>query len=425
MVPMRPSKLAALVALLVAVSSSGAVLADTSAPLPKGYTSDQLPQLPASQQQPQAQAQPAARPASDTTSPASAGTDEYVDTDPSALQDFREPLAPYGAWVEDPTYGTVWVPSATVVGTDFAPYQTAGHWELTADEEWLWVSDYEWGYVPFHYGRWVWISGRGWAWIPGRVYAPAWVVWRVGDGGYIGWAPMPPAYYWYGGVAVSLWVVPPAAYVFCPTAYVFHSHVHHYVVHDHAKVKQIARTTRPYKPASPTAHKPASPSGSPAGSSKSASSGEPMGKYRNAGSPSLAEAKIPPQARPKSRASHDSKAVSFARRSTTPRSTASRGGSFGFHGAPGRAPTAPPGAVAPGRGPAGTSAPSRAPATRSAPSNDGRSAAPAARPAAPSRIAPPTAAPAPRPGFGRGAPAARPVPRAAPPPGRGGSPRRR
>ena len=38
--------------------------------------------------------------------------DEYdVDTDPSALTDFREPLADYGTWTDDTTYGTVWAQS--------------------------------------------------------------------------------------------------------------------------------------------------------------------------------------------------------------------------------------------------------------------------------------------------------------------------
>ncbi len=80
--------------------------------------------------------------------------DEYsVDTDPSALTDFREPLEDYGTWSDDTTYGTVWYPDATVVGTDFAPYQTSGHWELDQNDDWMWVSDYDWGYIPFHYGR--------------------------------------------------------------------------------------------------------------------------------------------------------------------------------------------------------------------------------------------------------------------------------
>src|SRR4051812_13775773 len=62
--------------------------------------------------------------------------DEFdVDTDPTALTDFREPLADYGAWTDDATYGTVWYPNTTVVGADFAPYQTSGHWELDVNND--------------------------------------------------------------------------------------------------------------------------------------------------------------------------------------------------------------------------------------------------------------------------------------------------
>src|SRR5882724_6357902 len=53
-----------------------------------------------------------------------------ADTDPSALGDFHDSLAPYGTWEEDATYGTVWVPASTVVGADFTPYVSAGHWGL-------------------------------------------------------------------------------------------------------------------------------------------------------------------------------------------------------------------------------------------------------------------------------------------------------
>jgi len=78
-------------------------------------------------------------------------------------------LDPYGNWVEDATYGTAWVPSPTVVGDDFTPYQTAGHWAY--DDDYVWVSEYSWGWAPFHYGRWVYVGGVGWEWIPGRTYA--------------------------------------------------------------------------------------------------------------------------------------------------------------------------------------------------------------------------------------------------------------
>jgi hypothetical protein len=145
--------------------------------------------------------------------------DETADTDPSALPQFQKPLEPYGTWVDDPTYGTVWVPNAEAVGPDFAPYETAGHWALTEDDQWTWVSDYPWGWAPFHYGRWLWIDGRGWAWIPGGVYAPAWVVWRTGvyDEAYVGWAPMPPVWCWRGGVAVRVSVGAPSRDVFVPS----------------------------------------------------------------------------------------------------------------------------------------------------------------------------------------------------------------
>ncbi|WP_438042879.1 DUF6600 domain-containing protein [Sorangium sp. So ce128] len=247
--------------------------------------------------------------------------DEYEDTDPSALVEFQQPLAAYGTWIDTPGYGTVWVPSAVVVGPDFAPYQTAGHWALTDDGEWLWVSDYAWGHIPFHYGRWVWISSHGWAWIPGRTYAPAWVVWRVGDAGYVGWAPMPPTYYWSSGVAVSLWTVPPAAYVFCPTTHVFHRHVHTHVVRDRAVVRRIAAHSHTYRPARPTAGRPGRADVRPGGDGDAGRSSPPHGirpgGYRPA-SPSLAEAGVPSSAAPRHRDRPDPRALAYARRSTTP-----------------------------------------------------------------------------------------------------------
>ncbi|RYE91084.1 MAG: hypothetical protein EOO75_09255, partial [Myxococcales bacterium] len=175
---------------------------------------------------------------------------DFEDTDPAALTDFKEPLEGHGDWVQDPTYGHVWVPSRERVGEDFAPYVTSGHWALDANDEWLWVSDYDdtFGWVVFHYGRWVWVSGNGWVWVPGRRYAPAWVVWRAGDPGYgyVGWAPMPPAYYWGAGYSV-VWLssYPTAPYVFCSTTYVFAPHVHTHIVTG-PQVATVAGPTRVY-----------------------------------------------------------------------------------------------------------------------------------------------------------------------------------
>jgi hypothetical protein len=153
---------------------------------------------------------------------AAAPTDEYQDTDPSALTDFHDTLDSHGTWVDDPTYGTVWVPNATEVGPTYAPYQTAGHWALDANDQYVWVSDYDWGWAPYHYGRWVEIDGRGWSWIPGRVYSGAWVNWGA-DGGYatVGWAPMPPEFVWRGGVAVAYTYAGPARWSYVGRGDVF------------------------------------------------------------------------------------------------------------------------------------------------------------------------------------------------------------
>ena len=175
-------------------------------------------------------------------------TSQYEDTDPSAVTEFRPALERYGTWEDNSTYGTVWVPSPTVVGPDFVPYSTAGRW--TYDDSWVWVSDYEWGWAPFHYGRWVHVPGRGWAWIPGRRYAGAWVAWAYGPT-YVGWAPLGPSWYWYNGVAVGVHVWPTPYYVYCPHHAVFAPSLQAHVVHGPAAAPIAASTPR-YIPAQPS-----------------------------------------------------------------------------------------------------------------------------------------------------------------------------
>jgi hypothetical protein len=150
--------------------------------------------------------------------------------------------------VDDPFYGRVWVPTRSAVGIGFSPYVSAGHWELTRDDEWLWVSDYPFGWITFHYGRWVWTSDRGWAWVPGYHYSPAWVDFRIGSAGYVGWGPAAPYHAWRGGVFVSLGVRRPLPYIFCPTTYVFSHSVHRHVIRDHHRVRSIAAQTYRYRP---------------------------------------------------------------------------------------------------------------------------------------------------------------------------------
>ena len=102
---------------------------------------------------------------------------------------FHDQLSPYGNWLYSDRWGLVWQPAD--VPDDFRPYDTAGHWDYTENYGWLWVSDYPWGDIPFHYGRWVSDPDDGWLWLPGYTWGPGWVVWRSSPT-YLGWMPMPP-----------------------------------------------------------------------------------------------------------------------------------------------------------------------------------------------------------------------------------------
>ena len=183
--------------------------------------------------------------------------DAYDDDDPTALTDFHAALDPHGSWVDDSTYGIVWVPSADAVGADFQPYVSAGHWVY--DDDWVWVSDYDWGWAPFHYGRWVWIAGRGWAWIPGRAYRGAWVEWGVDDGyAYVGWAPLAPSFVWFGGVAVVYPGYVGPRWVYCRRGEVFSPSVRGRVLAG-PEVNPVAARVHPLVPAAPGVAAPGPP----------------------------------------------------------------------------------------------------------------------------------------------------------------------
>jgi hypothetical protein len=172
------------------------------------------------------------------------------DQDPSALSDFKDALAPYGQWADDPQYGTIWLPSPGVVGADFTPYQSAGHWVY--DTDYTWVSDYDWGWAPFHYGRWFQYPGRGWAWVPGKEYAGAWVTWRNSDDasvGAVGWAPTAPAFYWRNNAAVIItqpWYTP--TYVYVGTTDLFAPTIRERIIRDPVRIRGFETRTRVYEP---------------------------------------------------------------------------------------------------------------------------------------------------------------------------------
>ena len=115
--------------------------------------------------------------------------DDGYSTGNVSMQTFYDELTPYGTWIQDPQYGYVWRPD--VDQNEFRPYYTNGRWAMTEYGN-TWVSNYDWGWAPFHYGRWVINNYRQWIWLPDTNWGPAWVDWRSGDG-YYGWAPMAPS----------------------------------------------------------------------------------------------------------------------------------------------------------------------------------------------------------------------------------------
>jgi hypothetical protein len=111
---------------------------------------------------------------------------------------FYDNLAPYGEWINNPSYGWVWTPYDMSAG--WRPY-TDGCWQYT-DYGWSWASNEPWGWAPYHYGRWFFDDNYGWVWVPGTEWAPAWVAWRYGND-WVGWAPLPPMARWDASAGLS------------------------------------------------------------------------------------------------------------------------------------------------------------------------------------------------------------------------------
>ena len=223
--------------------------------VPTGYVppvGESYPE-PASSEELESRAQAAAEASTNGEVAVGADTNEYADTDPSALTEFKPALDGHGVWVDDSTYGTVWVPSEAEVGTDFVPYTTAGHWTYAEDTSHVWVSDYSWGWASFHYGRWVNVSRHGWAWIPGRTYSGAWVTWRTGSGyDYVGWGPAGPDWYWYNGYAVGWTFGYSPYYSYCHHDHLYSPRLGGYVVRgSDPRAREYEGRTRPYVAAAP------------------------------------------------------------------------------------------------------------------------------------------------------------------------------
>ncbi len=140
-----------------------------------------------------------------------------VGAGPVGVDVFYRNLAPHGYWAQRPNYGWVWMPRGVAAG--WRPY-SAGRW-VYSDDGWTWASTESWGWATYHYGRWYDDPDYGWSWVPGTDWAPAWVSWQEG-GGYVGWAPLPPAVGWNASVGLDLGGfnlavgIAPSAYCFVP-----------------------------------------------------------------------------------------------------------------------------------------------------------------------------------------------------------------
>lgn len=162
--------------------------------------------------------------------------DDYQNNNDVSYDAFYNGLSPYGRWVDYPSYGRVWICNEP----DFRPYYSNGHWALT-NYGWTWVSDYRWGWAPFHYGRWAFDNAYGWFWVPGYEWAPAWVSWRTG-GDYYGWAPLSP------GLNISIGVsfgsgIPVDRWCFVPHRYITAPRINSYCVNRSQNTVIVRNTT--------------------------------------------------------------------------------------------------------------------------------------------------------------------------------------
>ncbi len=100
---------------------------------------------------------------------------------------FYDTLKDDGSWFNTTEYGDVWQPYIAYKSDSWRPY-TDGYWSYT-DGGWMFVSNENFGWAVYHYGRWTKLQDIGWAWVPGTEWAPAWVTWRESKPGDAAGAP--------------------------------------------------------------------------------------------------------------------------------------------------------------------------------------------------------------------------------------------
>lgn len=157
---------------------------------------------------------------------------------------FYDRLQSDGQWFNDATYGSVWQPQVASTDQQWRPY-TDGRWVYT-DRGWTWISNENFGWATYHYGRWARLSERGWVWVPGSTWAPAWVSWRQSDD-YVGWAPLPPETESEQDVKIEGWAdtyynIGPGSYVFLRTTDLANPSYRRFIASSHDDLDIISGT---------------------------------------------------------------------------------------------------------------------------------------------------------------------------------------
>ncbi len=134
---------------------------------------------------------------------------------------FYNELRPHGTWRNHSRYGNIWIPRVS----NFRPYSTNGYW-VNTNMGWNWMSNYDWGWAPFHYGRWGYDNMfGGWFWVPDYTWGPSWVTWGNGPD-YYGWAPMAPGMN--VGVSVNIGNIASIYWNFLPHRYMGYRNMYDY-----------------------------------------------------------------------------------------------------------------------------------------------------------------------------------------------------
>jgi uncharacterized protein DUF6600 len=93
-------------------------------------------------------------------------------------------LGNYGNWIHDRQFGLVWRPCCI---ESWRPFYY-GHWIFTRFG-WTWIGYEPFSWITSHYGTWFRNAEDQWLWISGYEWSPARVQWiQYGDN--IGWSPV-------------------------------------------------------------------------------------------------------------------------------------------------------------------------------------------------------------------------------------------